>query len=114
MREGIRFRSRKLALMVIRLAADFTKNKASYIIGSQLIRSATSIGARLAEAFVARARPEFRGINNIVPREREETKSWLGLVREAVLVDETKPVPVLKEASEIGKILAAIVIQCEN
>ncbi len=114
MREGIRFRSRKFALMVIRLVADFLKNKEAYIIGSQLIRSATSIGANLAEAYVARSRSEFRSINNIALRESEETKYWLELARDAFLVDESKLAPVLREAKEICKILATIVIKCKN
>lgn len=114
MREEIRLRGRKFALAVIRLAADFIKNKESYIISNQLIRSATSIGANLAEAYVARSRQEFRSINNIALRESEETKYWLELARDAYLADESKLVPVLKEVNEICKILASIVIKCKN
>lgn len=101
-------------MLVISLAADFVRNKESYIIGNQLIRSATSIGANLAEAYVARSRVEFRSINGIALKESSETVYWLELARDASLADNDKIARVIREAKEISNILAAIVLKCKK
>ncbi len=111
MYSDIKIRTKKFALTVIRLVADFNRNKEAYVIGRQLLRSGTSVGANLAEAVSSRSRLEYKNINNIALKECNETIYWLELSAETDLTDRSKIQKTLQEAREISKILAKIVIR---
>ena len=107
----IKVRTKRFSLAVIRLVADFNRNKESFVIGRQLLRSGTSVGANLAEAVSARSRLEYKSIHNIALKECNETVYWLELSAEADLADRNKIQKTLQEAQEISKIIAKIVIR---
>jgi len=104
-------RLRLFSLIVIRLVAGFRKKPESYIIGRQLIRSATSVGANTAEASAARTSLEFCSILNIALKECQETMYWLQLVEDANLTDVSRVQMAIKELGELGSILGSIIIK---
>lgn len=114
MYQDIRLRTRKFALRTIHLVETFVRNREAYIIGRQLIRSATSIGANLAEASAARSKAEFSSINGIALKEGKETIYWLQLSTEANLADHRQIQLMISEAEEISKIVAAIIINSQK
>jgi len=77
-----------------------------YPIVDQLLRSATSIGANVIEARSGNSRKNLVNFFSIALRSANETKYWLCLVRDTMVVDKLEIVELIKEADEISKILA--------
>jgi four helix bundle protein len=76
----------------------------------QLVRSATSIGANVVEGKSGISRKDWIKFIVIALKSANETKYWLCLIRDTLTVDREKIDALLKEANEISKILAQILI----
>ena len=76
-------RTKAFALRVIHFVAKLPHSKASDVIGRQLLRSGTSIGANYREANRAESRNDFIHKVAIVEKEAAETQYWLDLCRDA-------------------------------
>jgi four helix bundle protein len=76
-------------------------------IGSQLVRSGTSIGANYRAACRSRSRAEFAAKLGIVAEEADETVYWLELLRDANLLSDGKLSELLREANELTAIFTA-------
>jgi len=74
----------ELSLKIISLYDDLPNKKSAWIIGDQLIRSITSIGANLVEATASSSRLEFKKFNEISLKSANESKYWLGLLLNTV------------------------------
>jgi four helix bundle protein len=84
------------------------------IISDQLIRSATSIGANLIEAQSSSSRLEFKRFYEIALRSANETKYWLGLLKDAKLVDDKIIDNLLDEVTQIAKMIAKAIIKLKT
>lgn len=91
---------------VIKLVNKFPKTPAGFAIASQLIRSATSIGANFLEAQDASSRKDFTQKLSIALREAKETLYWLRIVKMTELISEDL---LGKEIEEINEIVAILV-----
>ena len=103
----LRVRTKTFAVRVIRLVASLPNSTASRAIASQLVRSATSIGANYRSAAKAKSRADFISKIGIVEEEADETVYWIELLIEADLVSAEKVSTLLREAEEITSIMAA-------
>jgi four helix bundle protein len=72
-------RTKKFAVDVIRFVQDLPKNKTSDVLGYQLLKSGTSVGANYREANRAQSRADFIHKIGIVEKEIAETQYWLEL-----------------------------------
>src|SRR5581483_4483757 len=105
--EQMRARTKKFALRVIRLFQHLPRSSEAQILGRQLLRSGTSVGANYRAAGRARSRAEFVSKIALVVEEADETVFWLecliesGIVRQELLQD------LLTEANELVAIFAA-------
>jgi len=107
--EDIKTRTFRFALQIISIAEKLPNTVAARIMGKQLIRSGTSIGANVEEATAAHSKADFIYRMNVALREARETLYWLRLL-EASQISETKiAAEILQEADEITRILGAIV-----
>jgi len=107
--EDIKNRTFRFALQIISIAEKLPNTVAARIMGKQLIRSGTSIGANVEEATAAHSKADFIYRMNVALREARETLYWLRLL-EASQISETKiAAEILQEADEITRILGAIV-----
>jgi four helix bundle protein len=88
--------------------------RVSWTIGDQLIRSGTSIGANIVEAKASSSRLEFKKFNEIALKSANETIYWLGLAKDADLVNPTLISPLIDEATQLSRILAASVIKLKT
>ncbi|MEL6439771.1 MAG: four helix bundle protein [Cyanobacteria bacterium J06621_8] len=79
------------------------------MIGQQLLRSATSIGANIWEAESGQSKKDRISKLEIARKECMETQYWITLLIESNLVNKNKFQSLLDEAIEIGKILTASV-----
>ncbi|MGA2467480.1 MAG: four helix bundle protein [Thermodesulfobacteriota bacterium] len=77
------------------------------VIGKQLIRSGTSVGANYRSACKGRSKAEFAAKLGIVEEEADETAYWLELIVEGGLLEKNLVEPLLKEANEIVAIMAS-------
>lgn len=85
-----------------------------FSIFDQLLRSATSIGANLVEGSAGVSEKDFLNFNAIALKTANETKYWLALLKETNLGVKTDLENLIKEADEISKIVATIIINIKN
>lgn len=83
------------------------KEKKEYHLASQLIRSATSIGANVREATAAQTKRDFIAKMSIASKEAREANYWINIIKESKVMDIDYST-FLKESEEIVKILTAI------
>ena len=77
----------------------------------QLLRSATSIGANVVEGKAGSSKKDWKNFYVIALKSANETKYWLCLISETMEVSKPKINELIKEANEISKIIASIVIK---
>jgi four helix bundle protein len=106
-----KFRERLLnfSVEIIKLTSKLPKNSAGFAISSQLIKSATSIGANVEEAQDASSRKDFVQKLTIALRESRETKYWLTLIEMSDMITKDAFNNSSKECSEIIAILSSSV-----
>lgn len=110
----IKKRSYFFALKIISLVDALSNNRSNLIIGDQLLRSGTSIGANIIEAQAASSKRDFRNFLNHALKSANETKFWLGLLRDSGKVSTADITPLLTEAKELANILASSVIKLKG
>src|SRR2546422_6808836 len=81
--EDLKVRTKKFALRVIRLYSALPKETVAQVLGKQLLRSGTSVGAHYREAFRAKSRADFISKMEGALQELDETQYWLELLVEA-------------------------------
>lgn len=94
-------RTKELALRVIKLVSSLPKNAVSEVIGKQLIRSGTSVGANYRAACRARSTADLIAKLRIVEEEADECLYWMELIVEAKLVDVANLKSIMSETNEI-------------
>ena len=80
MEKDLEQRTKRFALAVIKLVASLPRGAASDVLGRQILRSATSIGANYREANRAVSRPDFTNKIRTIQKEAAETQYWLELL----------------------------------
>jgi four helix bundle protein len=100
----------KFALDIIAFVEQLPRGQVSNVISEQLLRSATSIGANVIEAQGAASRKDYANFFAHALKSANETKFWLGLLRDSHKVDKDATSILLKEATELAKILATSIM----
>lgn len=85
-KNDLRVRTTSFGLRIIRMFPALPKTTEAQVLGKQVLRSGTSVGANYREAFRARSRPEFISKCGDCLREIEETGYWLDLLIDGELV----------------------------
>ena len=83
-------------------------------LGKQIIRSGTSIGANIEESQAAQSTADFIHKMEISLKEARETRYWLRLLIATELFPKDRLNPLLDEAEEITKVIAAIVVKTKQ
>ena len=89
-------------------------SNATRILGKQLLRSGTSIGANVHEAQSAQSNRDFINKLEIGLKEARETEYWLKILIKSESVPETRFVTLLSECQEITRILIASVAKLKQ
>jgi four helix bundle protein len=110
----IKRRAYDFALSAIKLVDSLPRDGSGSIIGHQLIRSATSIGANIIEAQAASSRKDFKNFLSHSLKSANETKFWLGLLRDSNKKPASEINPLLIETKELANILASSVITLKS
>ncbi len=99
--ENLKKRTEKFALDVIKFFEALPKNEICRILGRQLLRSGTSVGANYRAACRAKSTADFISKMGTVEEEADESAYWIELLIEYGKVPEAKATPLLKEANEL-------------
>ena len=108
-RNDLPARTKAFALRIIRLYSALPKAGAAQVIGRQVLRSGTSVGAQYREAFRARSKSEFASKMQSALQELEETVYWLELLTESGLMQKEKLANLSREARELTGIFVSSV-----
>ena len=81
-------KSFQFSLKIISLYKKLQLQK-KFIISNQILRSGTSIGAKIEEALAGQSKKDFTAKMSISSKEARETKYWLRLLKESELIDKT-------------------------
>lgn len=106
-REQLRNRMKQFALRIIHRVSRLPSGRVGDVIGRQMLRSGTSIGANYSEAMRASSRRHFVSIVEIAAREAGETLYWLELLAESKTVKPTLLSALIQECNELAAILTA-------
>jgi four helix bundle protein len=78
--------TKAFALAMVRLVEELPNRRSGWVIGDQLMRSGTSVGANYRSACRARSRRDFIAKMGIVEEEADESEYWLELAVDAGLM----------------------------
>lgn len=104
-------KSKAFALRIIKICNDIKREKKESILTNQLVRSGTSIGANIREAFYGHGRADFIAKLQIALKECSESEYWLELLIESGYYDDKT---LLEQCIEIKKLLIASINTAKN
>jgi four helix bundle protein len=105
----LRVRTKAYALQVIRLYQSLPKSGEAQVIGKQVLRSGTSVGAQYREACRAKSPADFINKMEGSLQELDETAYWLELLAESKIVSTDRLVLLQKESDELTAIFVTSV-----
>jgi len=106
--KDLRQRTKEFALQIICVFSELPKTTEAQVLGKQVLRSGTSVGANYREAYRARSRAEFIAKCGDSLRELEETGYWLELLVDGKIVPADKLSTVRQECDELIAIFVTI------
>jgi len=102
-------KSMDFALRCVKLYKFLCEKDGNYIIGKQLLRSGTSIGANVREALRGQSKADFGSKMNISLKEASETEYWLELLRDSDYITKAQAESMLSDCIALIKLLTSIV-----
>ena len=105
--EDLKKRTKNFALRILKLVDALPNTVAGKAVANQLVRSGTSVSANYRAACRGRSKAEFISKPGIVEEEADESAFWIELIIEGHLLRPKLVEPLLHEANEIAKIMAA-------
>src|SRR5271168_3028026 len=103
------WRTKQFALRIVRLYGALPNSVEGQVLGKQLLRSGTSVGAHYREGHRARSNAEFISKLEGGLQELEETSYWLELIGESEILPKTRLNDLMQEADELTAIFTACV-----
>jgi four helix bundle protein len=100
-------RTKVFAVEIIKMADALPKTPVSQVLGRQLLRSGTSVGANYRAACRAKSNADFISKMGTVEEEADETAYWMELLIEAGVVKPAQLKLLLQEANELVAITVA-------
>jgi four helix bundle protein len=104
--DELKKRTKQFGLRVLKLVGALPNTIQGRAIGSQLVRSGTSVGANYRAACRGRSKAEFVAKLGIAEEEADESGYWMEMIIEGELLKQKQVQPLLSEANELTKIFA--------
>ena len=105
--QNLQDRTRKFALSVIKFTEQLQRDDTSKILGRQLLRSGTSVGANYRAACRSKSKPDFISKMSTVLEEADESAFWIELLLDAAKTSPQVARPLLTESNELVAIAAS-------
>ena len=99
----------RFAKGIVELVTSLSQTDVRFVLGKQLMRSGTSIGANIEEAKGGISRPDFIHGMNVAKKEARETLYWLKLLSEFDYVNKERLKQLVSECDELVRMLTSIV-----
>ena len=107
--QDLKLRTKSFALRIIRMYAALSKETVAQVLGKQVLRSGTSVGANYREANRGRSKAEFIAKMGDCLKELDETEYWLELLVESATVPPSKLSSLLDETGQLTAIFITII-----
>ena len=107
-KNDLKERTKEFALRIVRMYSALPKTTEAQVLGKQVLRSGTSVGANYREAYRGRSKAEFIAKCGDSLRELEETAYWLELLVDGNIVDSEKLLSLHQECDELIAIFVTI------
>lgn len=105
--EELKRRTKQFGLRCIKVVVSLPNTRTGDVLGKQLLRSGTSVGANYRSACRGQSKPAFISKIAIAIEEADESQYWLEMIVEAGLLSQRKLADLMKESDEIVAILTA-------
>jgi four helix bundle protein len=114
MEKNLRERTKQFALRIIRLYSALPPRGATLVLGNQILKSGTSVGAHYREAQRAKSNADFISKIEGALQELDETMYWLELLGDSKIVIGKRLDPLHEEAEELISITVTIAKRVKN
>jgi four helix bundle protein len=111
--KDLRERTKEFAIRVVRMYSALSKSTEAQVLGKQVLRSGTSVGANYREACRARSQAEFVAKVGDCLKELDESSYWFELLVETETVASASIEPLKKECNELLAIFTTIATKCK-
>ena len=105
----LKTKSVKFSIRIIKLYKYLEETKREYIMSKQVLRSGTSIGANIHEAYFGSSKKDFAAKMQIALKEASETEYWLYLLSQTGFLEDNESASVIEDCQELAKMLHATV-----
>lgn len=112
--KDLRVRTKEFALRIIRLYSNLPKSTVAQVLGKQVLRSGTSVGAQYRESQRAKSDADFISKTEGALQELDETAYWLELLAESNILPAEKLEDLRKETDELTAIFVTIVTKIKK
>jgi four helix bundle protein len=99
---------------IIKLYTSLRKAGAEHVLGHQMLRSGTSVGAQYREACRARSPAEFVSKMESALQELDETSYWFELLVESEIVRASRLGPLIDETEQLTAVFVASIVTAKR
>jgi four helix bundle protein len=107
-------KSKGFALRIIKLYKYLCEQKNEYVLSKQILRSGTSIGANIHEAFYAQSKADFISKLSISQKEGGETLYWLELLHDSAFIYDDAFKSIYSDCEELMKLFTVSIKKSKN
>src|SRR2546426_5306473 len=107
-KNDLKQRTKAFGLHIVRMFSALPKTTEAQLLGKQLLRSGTSVGANYREAYRGRSKAEFIAKCGDSLRELEETAYWLELLVDGNMIPPERLAAIRRECDELLAIFVTI------
>lgn len=101
----LKTKSYAFALRIVKMARFISEEKKEFVLSKQILRSGTSIGANIEEAFQGQSTADFIHKLSIALKESFESNYWLRLLRDSGYLNEKQAESLLADCEELQRVL---------
>ena len=102
-------KSYAFALRCVKLYKYLCEEKNDFVIGKQLLRSGTSVGANVKEAIRGVSKADFTSKMGIALKEASESEFWIDILRDSEYISQQQADCMMTDCQEILKLLMSII-----
>jgi len=110
LKTDLKQRAYKYSIKIIEFLDSLPQDMSTGVIASQLLRSATSVGANLVEAKGSSSKKDFTNFFNHALKSANESLYWLGLLRDAKKINSPELGYLLNKTRELANILGSSIL----
>ncbi|MEO1615324.1 MAG: four helix bundle protein [Planctomycetota bacterium] len=110
----VREKSYAFAIRAVKVHRYLVEERGESVLGKQLLRSGTSIGANVEEAIGGQSRKDFAAKLSIAYKETRESHYWIRLLTDTDYLPKEHAASMLEDAEELMKILGSILKTLKN